>query len=288
MLPRSVVQQLRRWRIPLRRRIRTLALGQYAAAFKGQGLLFDDVREYLPGDDIRGIDWNVTARLGTPFLKRFIEERERTLLLVVDRSPSMATTSTSTPKSTVALELAAILALVAVAQQDRVGLLAFSHRVERELPPRPGHRHALRLIRELQRPAEPTGEGTSLAAALERLAQKFRRRAIIIILSDFATPWPRPLFGRLAARHEVFCLRIADAHDAQLPVRGFLTIEDPETGAQRTLDPAAPGFAELLRERAAKDQKQFDGLVQSAGAVSIAIGTEGNHAEELLAGLARP
>src|SRR5687768_14890741 len=184
MLPADVMRQIRRLQLRAKRAVQTLLGGEYHSAFKGAGLSFEEVREYQPGDDVRGIDWNVTARMGTAFIKRYVEERELTLLLAADVSASQRFGTGQQPKRAVAAELAALIAFAAVGNNDRVGLLACSDRVERYVPPNKGTRHVLRLLRDILF-FEPEHPGTNLSAALDHLNKVHRRRAIVFLLSDF-------------------------------------------------------------------------------------------------------
>ena len=184
MIPHEVIRQIRRLQLKARRAVESLLGGEYHSVFKGTGIAFDEVREYQPGDDIRSIDWNVTARMGHPFVKRFIEERELTVMLLVDVSGSQQFGTLLQQKREVAAELAAVLAFSAVSNNDRVGLIQFTDQVERFVPPRKGTRHVLRLIRDVLF-FQPQRRGTSLREGLDFLNRVLRRRVIVFLLSDF-------------------------------------------------------------------------------------------------------
>src|SRR6516162_406543 len=184
MLPREVIRQIRRLQIKARRAVEDLVGGEYHSVFKGMGIAFEEVREYKPGDDIRTIDWNVTARMGQPFIKRFIEERELTVVLVVDCSASNQFGTHQQQKREVAAELAAMIAFTAISNNDKVGLVQFTDRVERFVPPRKGSRHVLRLIRDVLY-YQPRRRGTSLREGLDYLNRLLHRRSIVFLLSDF-------------------------------------------------------------------------------------------------------
>src|SRR4051794_28773037 len=184
MLPREVIRQVRRLQLRARRAVEDLLGGEYRSVFKGTGIAFEEVREYQPGDDIRTIDWNVTARMGHPFIKRFVEERELTVMLLLDCSASNDFGTQQQQKREVAAELAAVLAFSAISNNDRVGLIAFTDRIERFVPPRKGTRHVLRLIRDVLY-FQPTHHGTSLREGLDFLNRILHRRAIVFLLSDF-------------------------------------------------------------------------------------------------------
>src|SRR5262245_9648793 len=252
MLPPEVVRQIRRLQLRARRAVEDLLGGEYRSVFKGAGLSFEAVREYLPGDDVRGIDWNVTARMGSPFVKRYVEERELTVLLVVDVSASQRFGTGRQPKREVAAEIAALLAFSAIHNGDRVGLVNVSDRVERYVPPRKGGRHALRLIRDILF-GEAEHPGTDLRTGLDFVNRVQRRRSIVFLLSDFLDPdCERPL--RLTGkRHDLNAVRIADPLQERLPPVGLIQLEDAETGRQLPIDTSRPAlraaFAEQARRR---------------------------------------
>src|SRR4051812_18561161 len=184
MLPREILRQVRRLQLQARRAVEDLLGGDYHSVFRGTGMAFEEVRAYQPGDDVRSIDWNVTARMNQPFVKRYIEERERTVLLAVDTSGSQSFGTGVQRKREVAAELAAVLAFSAIGNNDRVGLVQFSDRIEHYLPPRKGARHVLRLIRDVLF-FEPKHRGTSIGAGLDHLNRVQRKRAIVFLFSDF-------------------------------------------------------------------------------------------------------
>src|SRR3954469_6015410 len=216
MLPADVLRQVRRLHLRARRGVQTLLGGEYRSAFKGAGLSFEEVREYQPGDDVRTIDWNVTARVGHPFIKRFVEERELTLLLVVDVSASTRFGTGVLTKRAAAAELAALLALCAVSNNDRVGLLAFTSEVERFVPPNKGPRHVLRLLRDILA-FEPKKTGTDLAAALDYVVKVQRRRAIVFAISDFLGADYDRAFRRAARKHDLIAVRTSDPRERDWP-----------------------------------------------------------------------
>src|SRR6201997_1097662 len=202
MLPREVIRQIRRLQLKARRAVEDLLGGEYHSIFKGTGIAFEEVREYQPGDDVRGIDWNVTARMGQPFIKRFIEERELTVLLAVDCSASHQFGTFAQQKREVAAELAAVLAFSAISNNDKVGLIQFTDRVEHFVPPRKGIRHVLRLIRDVLF-YQPRRPGTSLREGLDYLNRVLRRRAIVFLLSDFLDEGYERSLKRAGRRHDL-------------------------------------------------------------------------------------
>lgn len=257
MLTDELMREVRRLQVRTKRRVEGLFAGEYHTAFKGRGIEFADVREYEPGDDVRSIDWNVTARTGKTFIKRFIEERELTVMLAVDLSGSGAFGSTGKDKSRVAVELAAVLAMTAAINNDRAGLMIFTDRVELFLPPRKGRIHVLRLLRELLN-FEPRGKGTDVAGAVAHLAQMLRKRALIFLVSDFMAPaFEREL--RIAGRrHEVIGVSIADPREAELPRAGMIELADAETGEHVLIDSSSRRTREEYRKLAVAREAELD------------------------------
>jgi uncharacterized protein (DUF58 family) len=246
MLDRETLQKVRRIRIRTRTILESGIVGSYHAVFKGRGMEFAAVREYTPGDDVRSIDWNVTARMGAPYVKRYVEERDLTLLLLVDVSGSQSFGSRFLLKRDYAAELAAVLAFSAVANQDRVGAVLFSDRVESYVAPARGQDHALRIVRDLLA-CRPKGRGTDLSAALRFARRSMKRRGIVAVLSDFQdTGYDRAL-GVLRARHDVIALRISDPRETDLPAAGLVTLVDPETGERRVVDTSDPKVRRRLQ-----------------------------------------
>ncbi len=274
MIPAEVLRQMRRVQIRARRAVQSLVGGEYHSAFKGSGLSFEDVREYQPGDDIRRIDWNVTARTGRPFLKRFVEERELTILLAVDLSGSLRFGSTSSTKRVVASEIAALIALAAIGNGDCVGLLAFTDQIERYVPPGKGSHQAMRLLRDVL-VYEPASRGTDLQAALREIATIQRRRAIVFLLSDFHGDGYEQAFRRAARQHDLIAVRIADPLEEAMPDVGFVRVRDAETGQTRLID--SHRIADEYRERSRTAKVAFESLVRSSGADLIDASTRGRH-----------
>ena len=237
MNARDLIQRIRRIELSSRRAVEDTLSGQYHSVFKGRGMDFAEVRPYAPGDEVRSIDWNVSARTGTLHVKRFVEERELTVMVLCDLSASADFGSGVRTKAEVAAEIAALIAFSAVANGDRVGLALFTDEVERFVPPRKGRRHALRLISEILQ-FRPRSPRTDLGAALELLRRAMRRRTVAFVLSDFLDDearFERPL--RIAARkHDVVPIRIEDRLERRLPAAGLALLEDPETGATVRVD----------------------------------------------------
>ncbi|MCS7083081.1 MAG: DUF58 domain-containing protein [Bacteroidetes bacterium] len=232
---RELVAQVRRLEVRTRGLVNQLFAGQYQAAFKGRGLTFTEVRPYQPGDEVRAIDWNVSARMGETYVKVFEEEREQTLLILLDVSASLRFGSRSRLKAEAATEIAALLTLSALQSQDRTGLVLFSDRIERFLPPRKGRGHGFRILRELVA-FRPEGRGTDLAGALEFARRLLRRRSIVLVLSDgWASEYGKQL-RMLRARHDVVFIRLFDPREAELEPVGWVPTQDLETGRLRWLD----------------------------------------------------
>ena len=230
----EVLKQVKAIELRTRGLVSSLFAGEYRSVFRGQGMEFAEVRAYEIGDDYRAIDWNVSARLASPYVKTFTEERELTVMLVVDQSGSTRFGDPVT-KAALAVEVASVLALAAARQNDRVGALLFADTVERVIPPAKGRRHAMRVIRDLVAFA-PAGTRTNLAASLLYAAELLRHRSIVVILSDFfATEWEQPL-RRLAARHEVVAITVDDPRERELPDAGWVELDDAETGRRVLID----------------------------------------------------
>ncbi|MBX3363980.1 MAG: DUF58 domain-containing protein [Phycisphaeraceae bacterium] len=240
ILTEEMMREVRRLQFRTRRRVTDLFAGNYHSAFKGSGIEFAEVREYEPGDDVRSIDWNVTARAGRTFVKRFVEERQLTVMLALDVSGSGMFASVGREKAFVAAELAAVLAYVAGRHRDRVGLLTFAGSTREFIPPATGRTHLLRIMRELVLAREPAGT-TDIPSALAFLGNVLRRKAVIFVLSDFLAPqegiegW-EPAMRLLNRRHEVIAVRLSDRREGDLPAAGLVRFRDAETGATRVVD----------------------------------------------------
>ncbi len=247
MLDRETLRRIRRIQIRTRVILESGIGGAYHAVFKGRGMEFAEVREYAPGDEVRTIDWNVTARMGTPYVKKFVEERDLTLLLLVDVSGSQDFGSRFLLKRDYAAELAAVLAFSAVANQDRVGAVLFSDRIEGYVPPGHGRKHALRIVRDLLA-KRPEGKGTDLAGALRFARRVLRSRGIVVVLSDFqASDYERAL-GVLRRKHDVVALHLQDPGEAEVPSVGLVALTDPETGERIVADTSRPEVRRALAD----------------------------------------
>jgi uncharacterized protein (DUF58 family) len=281
MLPREVVSRIRQLQIHARQAVEDLLGGEYHSVFKGVGIAFEEVREYQPGDDIRSIDWNVTARMGHPFIKRFVEERELTVILVVDASGSHRFGTQRHEKHEIVAELAALLAFSAISNNDKVGLITFTDRVERFVPPRKGIRHVLRLIRDVLF-FQPMHKGTSLRAGLDYLNHVLHRRAIVFLLSDFMDEGFEKSLKQTARRHDLIAVRVHDPREETLPAVGLVQLEDAETGAQLLIDTSSRRVREAYAAEAQQRRDSLRQLTRSAGVDLVEASTDGTHLNSLI------
>ena len=281
MITPELLAQVRRLTIRSRRAVEEVFSGAYRSAFRGQGLEFAEVREYVPGDDIRAIDWNVTARVGHPFVKRFDEERELTVVVALDLSGSLAFGSRAKTKRETAAEAGALVALAAARNRDRVGLLLFTDQIELYLPPSKSRARALRLVRDMVA-LEPKGKGTDLGQALAFLGRVLRRRAIVFVVSDFiAEEFERPL-AHLARKHELVVLEVSDPFETALPPAGLVLAEDLETGRARWIDLAARRPRAEWRARESRRARRLGEAFIRGRAGRIALTTDAPVAPALI------
>ncbi len=281
MLPREILRQVRRLQLKARRAVEDLLGGEYHSVFRGTGISFEEVRAYQPGDDVRSIDWNVTARMNQPFVKRYIEERERTVMLAVDTSGSLAFGTGTHTKREVAAELAAVVAFSAISNNDRVGLVQLSDHIEHYLPPRKGPRHVLRLIRDVLF-FEPKRRGTALAAGLDYLNRVLRRKAIVFLFSDFLDRQFERALRRTARRHELVAVRLSDPREEELPAVGLVELEDAETGARLLVDTDSAELRDSYRAAAGERLTGLRRMMRSAGVDLIEASTDGLHLDALV------
>ena len=235
MIPREILKKVKRIEIQTRGLVNNFFGGEYHSVFKGRGMTFSEVREYQPGDDIRLIDWNVTARSGNPFIKVFEEERELTVFLIVDISASGIFGSGSHLKKNIGAEIASVLGFSAIKNNDKVGLILFSNEVVKYVPPKKGKSHVLRVIRELLY-TKPTGNGTSIKNALEFLMKVSKRRCVVFLLSDFLDKEYWDSIRIVNRKHDLIGIKIYDPFEVNLPDIGMIKVEDPETGSMFWID----------------------------------------------------
>jgi uncharacterized protein (DUF58 family) len=257
MIPREILKQVRRIEISTRGLVNEVFSGEYHSVFKGRGMNFAEVREYQYGDDIRSIDWNVTARTGAPFIKVFEEERELTVMLVVDVSASGDFGTQERFKGEVAVEICALLAFSAIKNNDKVGLIIFSDQIEKFVPPRKGRRHVLRVLRELLY-HRPEGRSTDIKGALEYLTHVQRKKAVTFLVSDFQDEGFEKALAVAGRRHDLIAVRMGDVRERELPPVGLLELEDPETGERVLVNSSSPEFRQQFGARVADQRKALD------------------------------
>jgi uncharacterized protein (DUF58 family) len=304
MIPREILKKIRQIELRSIRLVNETLAGQYHSVFKGQGMNFDEVREYQPGDEVRTIDWNVTARMNHPFVKKFVEERELTVMLVVDLSGSGLFGSGEQSKRELAAEIASVLAFSAIRNSDKVGLILFTEGVEKFIPPRKGRRHVLRVIREILF-YEPQHRGTDLTSALQFLSRVVAHRAVVVILSDFlgqTVPTRADIAGHLRRRvilseslgqasatalrqanrkHDVVAVQIIDRFESELPGLGYLVLKDAETGEVIEVNTGDERKRAIFKERQERAQADLRRLFHSAAIDSIQLRTDQPYAAAL-------
>jgi uncharacterized protein (DUF58 family) len=273
---------VQRIEVRTRRLVDSRFAGEYRSLFKGQGMEFAEVREYQPGDEVRSIDWNVTARMGRPFVKRFVEERELTIMLAIDVSGSSRFGTRAKFKHELAIEMAGVLALTAVRNNDRVGTLLFTDRVEHALPARKGRKHALRLIRDLLA-TEPTSRGTNVEQAVDRLMRLLPHRSVVFLCSDFLAAGLEKPLARLAQRHDVVAVTLEDPSERVLPDVGPARLEDPESGEIVEIDTSHPAVRTAFAREIARQDGERRALFARLGLDEIVVHTEHGYVDALLA-----
>ena len=280
-VPPEVLRQVKLLELRTRGLVNSIFTGEYRSVFKGQGMEFAEVREYQPGDEVRSIDWNVTARMQRPYVKRYIEERELTVMLAVDVSGSERFGTRRRFKSEVASELAAVLAMSAIRNNDRVGGLMFTDRIEHVVPPRKGRRHALRLIRDILA-FDPHGRGTDIAGATEYLNKMLAHKAIIFLVSDFlGENVERPL-KLLAQRHDVVAVTVEDPSERLLPDIGLVRLVDPESGQTLDVDTSNPGVRAQFDSQVSEEAERRRHLLRRLAIDEIPVRTDRGIMEPLL------
>jgi uncharacterized protein (DUF58 family) len=316
VFPSEIAAQVRRLEIVSGRKVADVMAGAYLSVFRGRGMEFEEVRPYAPGDDVRTIDWNVTARVGEPYVKRYVEERELTVMLLVDVSASLDFGSGRRSKREAATELSALLAFSAIQNGDKVGLLLFHGQAEEFIPPRKGQKHALRVVREvLARGREDAGirpprernpfglpravlerfrrlrartardprRATNIASALEFCQRVLPRRAVVFVVSDFLDDGYLPALRHASRRHDVVCVRVEDERERRIEPAGMVVVEDAETGERRLLDTGSPTLREEVARRAAERDGRLEADLGAGGIDLVRIDTTGSVVEPLLA-----
>ena len=285
MISKELSQKIRYIQIYTSKAVNDILAGEYHSVFKGQGMEFDEVRAYQPGDDIRTIDWNVTARTGHPYVKRYVEERELTVFFLVDLSSSGSFGSIAKLKNEIAAEFCALLAFSAIKNNDKVGLIVFTDTVEMFIPPAKGVSHVLRLIRDLldfTPPAKRQLSGTNIAGALDYLGRVFSKRGVVFLVSDFLDQGFEKPLRVLARRHDLIGVTVADPRETALPDVGLLELEDAETGESIVIDTASRGvrtrYTVLARER----NDRLNELFKSTGVDHIPLRTDRDYVLDLV------
>ena len=282
ILTDEIAEKIKRIEITARHLVTDSLAGDYRSVFKGMGMEFDELRQYNPGDDVRRIDWNVTARMATPYIRRYQEERELTVFLAVDVSGSSDFGTTGQFKRELAAELAAVLSLAATTNNDRVGLLMFTDRPELIVPPKKGRKHVLRMVRDLL-VFTPEGRGTSIETALDTINRIVKRRSIIFLISDFLAD-PESLRRSLAAtnrRHDVIALDLHDPMEHQIPDVGLMALEDAETGELEWIDTSSKAWRDAFEARILDLEQQKRHLLTSLAIDHIRISTDRDYVVEL-------
>ena len=281
MIPREILKKVKRIEIQTRGLVNNFFGGEYHSVFKGRGMTFSEVREYQPGDDIRLIDWNVTARSGNPFIKVFEEERELTVFLIVDISASGAFGSESQLKKNIGAEIASVLGFSAIKNNDKVGLILFSNEVVKYVPPKKGKSHVLRVIRELLY-TKPNGNGSSIKDALEFLMKVSKRRCVVFLLSDFLDDkfWNSI---RIANRkHDLIGIKIYDPYEINLPDMGMIKVEDPETGSMFWIDTSFEPDLKQMNNNNIKSLVDLEKQSAKIGLDIISISTTEDYVDPLM------
>jgi len=281
MIPEELIKRIRQIQIYSSRAVDASFAGQYESVFKGRGMQFDEVREYMPGDDIRTIDWNVTARTGKPFIKRFVEEREMTVLFAVDLSASGEFGTVSKLKNELAAEFCAVLAFAAARNNDKVGLLVFTDRIELFIPPKKGSAHVLRLIRELLGFKMPKRK-TNIPLALDYVAKVVRKRAAVFLVSDFIeTDFKNPL-SLLNKRHDVIAVPVRDRVEISMPAVGLIEVQDAETGQIMLVDTSSRRFRNRYGDHSSRRFNDLKNLLGSIKVDLIPITTDKPYINDLI------
>jgi len=281
MIPKEIIRKIRRIQIMTSRKVTDVFAGKYQSVFKGIGMEFEEVREYQPGDEIRSIDWNVTARMGHPYIKKFVEERELTIMILLDVSMSCRFGTVGRIKSELAAELCSVIAFSAIQNNDRVGMLTFTDRVEKYIPPRKGVRHVLRVIREAIYNT-PQGSKTDINNILEHFNRVTTRQTIAFVVSDFFAPDFKKVLSITNKRHDVIAVTIIDPAELELPKAGMVKMHDAETEKPFIVDTSDPKVRVFYKERTGKMLNEQQELFRSVGVDNIDIRTDRSYVEPLI------
>jgi uncharacterized protein (DUF58 family) len=281
MISEELAKKIRILQITTRKVVNDVLAGEYGSVFRGRGMEFDEVREYMPGDEIRTIDWNVTARTGTPYVKRFVEERELTVMFVVDLSASGAFGSVSKLKNEVAAEFCSLLAFSAVKNNDKVGLIVFTDQIEMYIPPKKGTQHVLRVIRELLN-FKPRQASTDIEGALDFLGKVTKKRSVVFLVSDFqAEGFEKPM-RVIGKRHDLVAVTVVDPREIRLPNVGLVELEDAETGEIVLIDTGSAGIRKRYERLGREQSDRFRELFSSMGVDQIEVMTDRDYVPNLV------
>lgn len=281
MIPKEVLQKVRRIEIRTKSVVDAILSGEYHSVFKGRGMEFSEVRSYVEGDDIRNIDWNVSARMNGLYVKKHVEERELTVMLLVDASGSGSFGTVNKFKGEMGVELCALLAFSAIKNNDRVGLIIFTSEVERYIPPQKGKNHVLRVIRELLY-FKPKNKGTNVAEALSFLNRVQRKTAVVFLVSDFFTEQFTAPLRVTAKRHDLVAIRLGDPREAELPDIGLVEFEDAESGRTLLVDSSSRAFRDRYKHDMEKASAAVSQVFKSTGVDEILVSTETDYVEPLV------
>ena len=281
MITKELAKKIRVLQITTRKVVNDVLAGEYGSVFRGRGMEFDEVREYMPGDEIRSIDWNVTARTGHPYVKRFVEERELTVMFLVDLSASGSFGSVRKLKNEIAAELCALLAFSAVKNNDKVGLVVFTDRVEMFIPPKKGTKHVLRVIRELLN-FKPRPASTDIEGALDYLGRVTTKRSVVFLVSDFQAEGFEKKMRVLGKRHDLIAVTIVDPREVKLPDVGLIELEDAETGEMVLVDTGSAAVRKRYERLGREERKRLEELFNSTGVDRIEVMTDRDYVPKLV------
>jgi uncharacterized protein (DUF58 family) len=281
MIPRDILKEIRRIQITTSRMVTDVFAGQYQSVFKGKGMEFDEVREYIPGDEIRSIDWNVTARTGHPYVKKFTEERELTVMLLLDMSASSFFGTRSQQKAQLAARICSVLALSAIKNNDKVGFIAFTDKIEKFIPARKGLRHVLRIIREALY-FKPGSAGTDIVMALEYLNRVTTRKTVAFVMSDFFAPDFKKMLAVANKRHDIVAVTITDPAELDLADVGIVKFFDPETRRDFTVDSSDKNIRSQYKANALRRSRERTLLFHSVNVDCIDVRTDADYSQSLL------
>jgi uncharacterized protein (DUF58 family) len=281
MIPKEILKKVKQIQIRSSRLVNDVLAGEYVSVFKGRGMEFDEVREYQAGDDIRTIDWNVTARLGHPYIKRYTEERELTIMFLVDLSFSGEFGSMKQFKNEIATEICAVLAFSAVRNNDKVGLILFTDKIEKFVPPKKGKTHVLRVIREVLY-FKPENKGTDISIALEYLLKVTKRKTVCFLLSDFITEGFERALRIANKRHDMVAVSITDPRELEIPNVGFVELEDAETGEITLIDTADRKMMDRFNRFNVKNMEERAKLFRGMGVDLVDVRTDSSYVEPIM------